>query len=344
MEGSWRGSAARRVVAVSMVALALAAIGCGDDGSSRVEEGTVRTAAPERAFAPRLEVAREEPWRPMSARWFVERAILGVAGCEERRIAVGHTMPELQNEVIDWIFPAGLGAIGKASYYRGAYDERCELDFDRQMYAEQLTRPHDRGPRLDGVTPDQGFFMDLADDARGGPPLPERGRLTVPVYVERFDEGDSGVRLAYWTLYGRRGRLGGLPAREGDWRRVDVLLDASGDGYRPRAVQLFEARGERVEVPWNETARVGGSHPVFVVEPGTHRMRAAPSAESCSRCVEWRAWDVLADAREQPWYGFGGAWGEVGHDDATTGPLGPHGEWLSAEQKQRQLAERAGFD
>jgi len=32
---------------------------------------------------------------------------------------------------------------------------------------------------------------------------------------------------------------------------------------------------------------------------------------------------VLIDVRTRPFYGFGGAWGEVGNISDTTGPLGP---------------------
>jgi hypothetical protein len=37
----------------------------------------------------------------------------------------------------------------------------------------------------------------------------------------------------------------------------------------------------------------------------------------------WRAWMALAPVSGQPWYGLGGAWGEVGYFADTTGPLGP---------------------
>jgi hypothetical protein len=40
----------------------------------------------------------------------------------------------------------------------------------------------------------------------------------------------------------------------------------------------------------------------------------------------WATWDQLGGlrrVRDEPWYGFGGAWGRAKDPDGTTGPLGP---------------------
>jgi hypothetical protein len=37
----------------------------------------------------------------------------------------------------------------------------------------------------------------------------------------------------------------------------------------------------------------------------------------------WYGGHFLASVTQQRWYGFGGAWGEVGDYSFTTGPLGP---------------------
>lgn len=52
--------------------------------------------------------------------------------------------------------------------------------------------------------------------------------------------------------------------------------------------------------------------------------------DHASRGQAWATWNNLKNARTQAWYGYGGAWGEVGNpvadkllDDETTGPQGP---------------------
>lgn len=346
MEGGRRGAAAAahaaRRLAIGAIgcALALAPAGCGGDDPSAVGPGAVRTANPERTFAPLLEVAADEPWRPLAARWFVEHSLLGISGCENRPIATGRALPELRNEATDWIFVEGIGRDSR-SYYRNVYVEDCQLG-DGRLYADQLTRPYDPGSRLEGLSEDQGFYLDLADEARSGPPP---AAVTAPVYVERVDEGDSRVRLTYWTLYGMHGTPGEPTAHEGDWERVDVLLRADGDRYEPEAVQVLRepsasgGAAQPVDTAWSSAGRVDRTHPVVRVAPATHTMVPVGRDEPCADCVPWRTWDTLDDARDQLWYGFGGAWGEVGGSSATTGPLGPHGYWPTPADKERDLLE-----
>jgi hypothetical protein len=329
---------------LAFVVPAVAATGCGgDDAPSASGPGLVWTANPERTFAPLLEAAADDPWRPMSARWFIERSSFWFAeddGCADRKIAVGHTLPEQQNEEIDWIFPRGLG--GEPAYYRNPYDPRCELDFDLRFDADQLTRPHDPGPRVDGVRPGEGFYLDLVDEARPGPQpaVDADGKprsISAPVYSERIDEGDGGVRLAYWMLFGVDGMPGDPGTHEGDWERVDVLLRDAGDGrYEPLTVQLPADGTGFVDSAWEATRRAGRTHPVVQLARGTHDATVVERGAGCAGCLPWEAWRTLADAREQSWYGFGGAWGEVGAGDATTGPLGPHRHWPSASERERE--------
>jgi hypothetical protein len=281
----------------------------------------------------------------MSARWFIERSAFWFAedgGCADRKIAVGHTLPEQRNEEIDWIFPRGLGGLASSPYYRNPYDAKCELDFDLRFDADQLTRPHDPGPRVEGVRPGEGYYLDLVDAARPGPdPTPAtRGRagsVSAPVYAERTDEGDGGVRLTYWMLFGMDGMPGDAGAREGDWERVDVLLSEAGDDrYEPLAVQVAGDEGRLVERPWVVARLAGDTHPVVRLARATHAATVLGRGARCAACMRWEAWRSLADARAQRWYGFGGAWGDVGATDATTGPLGPHRHWPSAAERERE--------
>jgi hypothetical protein len=336
MEGSWRGVAWVATV-LAACALAAGASGCGDDESGAAAPASIEAKNPERTFAPLIEVAADEPWQPMSARWFIERSIFWFAeddGCADRKIALGHTFPEQWTPEYDWIFPKGLGGWSWPAYFRNPYDAKCEYDFDKRFYADQLTRPNDPGVRVEGIRRGEGFYLDLADAARSGPAVADA--IDLPVYAERTDEGDDGVRLTYWTLFGMHGTPGESDAHEGDWVRVDVLLEDAGDSrYRPVAVQ--SGLGGR-EASWSSTRRVGGSHPVVRLAAASHAVSAARSGD-CAGCARWETWKSLADVRKELWYGFGGAWGQPGATDATTGPLGPHGIFPTAADKAR---ERAG--
>lgn len=334
MEGR-RGFAAWAAVVAIACALAVGASGCGDEESNAAGTGAIQTNNPERTFAPLIEVAADEPWRPMSARWFIERSALSYTddrrSCGSFIVAVGHTMPELQDSVTDWIYPEGLGAQHGKAYYRAPKGPNCDLDLDRRVFADQLVRPHDPGPREpEGAKRGEGFYLNLADDARSGP----ADRSRVPVYVERTDEGDSGARLTYWMLFGMHGTPGEPRAHEGEWKRIDLLLDDLGDGaYRPRTMQTDGLDGQ--EVPWGEVRHTGGTHPVVSVARATHALALATSRDRCALCDRWTSWSKLADAHRQPWYGFGGAWGDLGTSSATTGPLGPHGQWATLAEKAR---------
>lgn len=352
MEGSWRGLACRLAAAAIVCVSTAGTVGCGGDESDATKpDAAVQTASPERTFAPLIEVAADEPWRPTSARWFIERSLFGFAedgGCADREIAVGHTMAERRTKDLNWIYPTGLGdSTEEGNYFRNPYGADCELEFGETFYADQLTRPYDPGVRVEGVRPGEGFYLDLADDARAGLPPPRA--KTAPIYVERADEGDERVRLTYWVLFGMHGQPGAPNAHEGDWERIDVLLRAvGGDGYEPLALQTPPAGADLAapgegddgararETAWDATRRVDGTHPVVTAARSTHAMAAGSRGAGCADCLKLRSWRSLAPAPEQPWYGFGGAWGEPGPTEAATGPLGPHGEFATIADKQRE--------
>jgi hypothetical protein len=177
-------------------------------------------------------------------------------------------------------------------------------------------------------------YRDLRDGARGGPPAPERGSEgaleRTPVYFERHDDGDSRMRISYWALYGMHAPdRAGAVAHEGDWQRVDVILDRVGDDrYLPRSAQLDFAPGDptapgRRELRWRGLVRHDRTHLIFINSDGDHRLEPSIDTLGCGGCIQWRTWTALSDARAEPWAGFDGPWGEVGATVASSGPLGP---------------------
>lgn len=367
------------------LALALAAAGCGQSGAT-----TVTTADPARAFAPVVHLARGERFMPMDARWFLERSSLWFAedmGCEDRKIAVGRRLKAQRTEVVDYMFITGVG--WGPAYWREAWDRTCDRYRERyRYYANQLTRPLDDSPdRAPGLHAAEGYYLDLMDWAREGPDARgKNGQLVVGgarVFFERDRadvDGDAGLRLTYWMLFGMNRPLGpdGQPVEalihEGDWERVEILL-REGDGadeWEPVSVRFRDQGGGWREVEWSSLRHAadggrgaGARHPVFFAARGSHTLYPRPGRRSreidagddgdarvrdiatgpCAECVRWDTWRLLRDVRKLNWYGFGGAWGQPATTAHTTGPLGPHGEWAKGDpaddfQRSQRHADR----
>jgi hypothetical protein len=330
MEGRWRGAPP----VGAMLACAAVAAGCGSTSSGASGE-SIDTKDPATAFAPLVRIGPQESWRPVGARWFLERSVLGFAedrGCADRKIAVGRTLEEQRTAEFDWLFVTGIGSTYR-NYWRNPYAKDCELKWGSRVYPAQNTRPFDEGDRPKGLRPGQGYYLDLVNDARRGP----RRLSDARVYVERTAGDDSELRLTYWILHGMNHPPGQPKAvHEGDWERLDVLLEREGgDSYVPEAVRFHEPGGGSRDLPWDRLALTGGTHPTVVSARGSHTLTPARRRAACAGCVPWRTWTALSDARKQLWYGFGGAWGEVGTTRGTTGPHGPHATaWPSTKRIQ----------
>ena len=117
---------------------------------------------------------------------------------------------------------------------------------------------------------------------------------------------------------------------EGDWERLTVYLDVAdrqhaqpaGVGYYRHSTTTFDT--------WDRVEKEG-THPVAYSAIGSHATLPSPNFGFIDvgdrNGPRWRAADQLAQVEEQPWYGFGGAWGRVGKVRESTGPLGPGAHW-----------------
>jgi hypothetical protein len=318
---------ATAVAVVCGVAAAASGAGCGGSAA-----GTVATDDPAAAFAPLVLLDPGERQLPVGARWFVDRSVLRFAedqGCGDLKIAVGRRLAAQHTAIHDWIYVDDIGT--SPVYWRNASDARCEPIYGRKFFANQLTRPHHPRGRPAGLRPGEGFYLDLVDSARGGGAADALDR--VPAYVQRRTtevDGEPGTLLTYWLLFGMSepAPSEGTPAREGDWERVEVALRGSEGEYEPVSVRLVDGDGHPAHsLPWAGLPRraskegTAATHPVVIAARGDHSLSAA--SRPCADCLRWRTWRSLEPATGQLWYGFGGAWGEPGPTDATTGPLGP---------------------
>jgi hypothetical protein len=195
--------------------------------------------------------------------------------------------------------------------------------------AYELTRPHEDRPDERRVATSAGFYLDLDEKKRSG--VRPGSFNGPPVYYHyEFDGAGAGRDfITYWFFYPYNdGPSSGN--HEGDWERVVVLLDEHGNG---RAIKLFR-HNCNVQLSWDQISKVPNSnHPIVFSAAGSHGSYGTPGAHenACDTPIDdytgngtaWKTWNYLADVQRQPWYGFGGAWGEVGESTHTTGPLGP---------------------
>jgi hypothetical protein len=318
---SWKSRRRGRLAVAAAVALA---VGCGDDPEIRVATGD-----PARAFAPLVLLDPSERLMPAGARWFVDRSVLRFAedqGCEHLTVAVGRRLPAQRTAAVDWIYVTGLGA-GPA-YWRTTSGPDCDSDPEDRVEANELTRPHHPRGRAEGMRAGEGFYLDLVDRARRGVDRRALGR--VPAYFQarpRAVDGEPGIALVYWMLFGASAGPDGELAHEGDWESVEVLLKGGDGEYEPVSARLPGAPAQRArEIPWSALELAGpgaepATHPVLAARRGDHALGVARGR--CRGCPRWRTWGSLARAADQLWHGFGGAWGEVGETAGDTGPLGP---------------------
>lgn len=251
---------------------------------------------------------------------------------------------------------------GEGAYTHVPADGDCDDATQTPISAAAHTRPYDAEERPPGLALREGFYLDVEDAARNGkkPKEPAGAQHLlegVPAYYERQDVDvgkRKGIRLTYWLFYGLSQPPGASAGtrylvHEGDWERISVLVakGKADNEYAPISVRYHAHDGAR-DVAWRAVKRVGtggtedSTHPVVFSAKGSHasywragsyenvfsvagrrRFAVHDRAIACPDCPQWRTWALLLDARSQPWYGFGGAWGEVRSIAGTTGPLGP---------------------
>jgi hypothetical protein len=343
-----------RVGAALAAVVAVGATSCGGAGDPAALGDPVATSDPASAFAPLVALHPREEDHPMSAGFFLDHATLEWAGgaCAlEVNLAAGRVAQRVTGEGAPRLDPRRLG--DEHGYRHRPRRDDCSSRRAAVFATTQNSRPFATGRRPAGMTGDEGFYLDLLLEAYGGQRR-ELGRAGaagrgVPAYFEQSPaevEGEPGIRISYWLLFGRDDAVDGagdrVAAHEGDWERVDVLAQRDGPGrYRPAGVRL----GPRAPVvPWGDVELIGRARPILYAARGSHslhtgagrfRRRARSSYEgeeprtvvdvtaTCRDCPRWRTWQRLRPVREQPWYGYGGGWGVIGDNAQGSGPGGP---------------------
>jgi hypothetical protein len=300
------------------LALALGWAGCG--GGEPERASSVPADEVVERLAPLVHVARGETAYPMAAGEFIDHArLLWWNGYEQ------YTTHGTGKDRVG--FDTEVGPIMR-EHRVGAPARYRHPSHGRTFTTTDLTRPFTRG-RSPALGDREGFVLDLLTRWMPGQhTLTRDGDVRVldglPVYAETARR-PNGLRITYWMLFGQHV----VPSRsfgshEGDWERVSVDVRRDGGDYAPVEVRYHQDGATR-ETPWERAAVSAGpdgssaSHPVVRLTKGEH----TPQPGTCEGCPQWRTWERVLDAREQPWYGFGGAWGLIGVDAESTGPVGP---------------------
>lgn len=363
-----QGVARLRVVLLLAATVAAAIVAGCSEGSSDEEQSaapaTVVTSRPAVAFAPLVHLWEREYARPISADDFVDHSSLTMANepcLSQETVAIGGPRLRMKRDAPAPVLDVRrLG--GERPYRQRSRTPDCNGHHGQAYATDQHTRPFDRG-RPASLRPHEGYYLDLLTERLPGTADYRRdgeGQLRVssaPVYYETRDErvdGEPGLRITYWLLFGLEGYDSGTPAgdaltNEGDWERVSVLLRRGSGRNRWEPVSVgYLIHGRRRDVPWTSAELASGdgegapTHPVVYVARGNHApypqegetmvrydvpgprtVRAPDKRRACSDCPRWSAWEQLRPIDREPWYGYGGAWGAVGYTAQGTGPIGP---------------------
>jgi hypothetical protein len=250
-------------------------------------------------YAPLVWLHPDEAFKPGSADAFVRDASLSWShdsSCGDHQVAAQHRVNAHR-----------LGSGGYRHQIAYAPVLACR-HHGRWFRSNERVRPRD------GVAGGEGFFLNFPNALRG------RGSAKAPVYYDYR----PGHYVTYWFFYAFNDAPTQAFDHEGDWEQISVRLDARN---RATAVAFF-GHGSPCTLPIGEVHRRRG-HPVVFSANGTHASYWTAGSfrhgiDQTGRGTAWRTWQHLRNVRARPWFGYGGAWGEVGAQGTdTTGPLGP---------------------
>jgi len=274
-------------------------------------------------YAPVVFLAKDEANRPADAGEYIQNSSLGWSHDSGRK-----DDPIAETGQID---QKRLGSGG----YTHQVEGRIRGPHGRQIPSNADVRPKDKT----GAGGSEGFFLNVDNAHRAS----RKSGTDAPVYYE----AENHHYITYWFFYAfndgpTQGKFDGVDDHEGDWERISVRLDGNN---RATAVAYYQHEGH-TEVPWSKVHTQNG-HPVVYSAKGSHASYTRPGPKPIYKTIsqstplgtvkkrvkiatdqpsagaQWQTAPHLQNAREQDWYGYGGAWGEVGDTEISTGPQGP---------------------
>lgn len=329
----------------------------GADGSDYF--GAPRPDVPETVtkYAPLVYLYPNDDYRPGDPLTFIRNSKLGWS--HQATAPPGVACPGGDHEVAarGAVDAGKLGAASPSPYAHSPLNHANLLcrDYgeDMALKAGDYTRPFD-GPKRDNILGElegymkEGIFLDPENDDGSRRGVKERPGAPFYSGVPVFYEYVRHAYVTYWFFYpydeyrflNSLGQEVPIQSHEGDWERISIQLDGE-----DLPVNIFYyAHEDGSIVPWGTVDVYGGTHPIVFSAKGSHasypdagsyHTKLPGAMDEAAQGPKWATWEDLADVTTQPWYGFGGAWGEVsglivietplgtlsGGD--YTGPLGP---------------------
>lgn len=299
-------------------------------------------------YAPVVYLHSEDVYRPDDPMTFIQSSALKWSHQAQNLLVPCDDYTNAERGTVD---PARLGAVAALPYFHSPKvhsETSCEDRTDIMLTASDHTRPFDGAERNNvlGQEKDymkEGYYLDPEDDneLRSGIQSGPSVFPGAPVFYEYVPR----QYVAYWFFYPYdKFEIPDLPNQEheGDWERVSIQLDSN-----DQLVQVFYYHHDNGMLRSPESLEFEGTHPVVYSARGSHG--SYPNArddyatkvpllyDHTDRGPRWSTWNNLLKVESQLWYGFGGAWGEVGElpdhlpfpifnlltGSDWTGPLGP---------------------
>src|SRR5205085_4951784 len=292
-------------------------------------------------YAPLVYLHPDEKYWPEDPLTFINNSSLNwfhEGGCEPHPIAARGTVQASR-----------LGADSATPYtdhpiFPTINGATCSTIAEIEFKTRDYTRPWD-GSKRSSVENNffwnnpfyekEGFYLDQddSDEIRQG----IRSIPGNPIYpgAPVFYEYVPGRYVTYWFFYAYddfsfpHPLLGdvSLQRHEGDWERVSIQLDSNDS-----ALNVFYYSHHDGEIAYWETIdKYQGTHPIVFSAKGSHASypneglhqtqcyEGYCAHDSTDRGPQWLTWNNLQNVKTKPWYGFGGAWGQV---DALNTPVG----------------------
>jgi hypothetical protein len=273
-------------------------------------------------FAPRIRLHMNDPYRPASVDWFLDRVHM--------RFHHENNCPD--HQILD------LGEVNTINL------------ITRQHSPNVVLCAHDQTRSFSSSgNEERAFFLQIPNDSNET--LTRRG--TTPedwtCYAHVFPSSSSNnvpagnIDIQYWMFYPFNGAWdsSAFSVHEGDWEHVTVRVDA--DTLEPLSFYIAaHAGGERL--PWDEVRCTDDGHPVSYSALDTHAGYPTDGtfwvdirADDTSLLGPiWDCGDRLINLGERnntlpgaSWNTYNGHWGEIGSGGDKSGPHGPHlnGKW-----------------
>jgi len=300
-QGGWRRQGKRRIahtigLVVSCFVATQAPAGAADEWYE--------------SLAPRIRLHGDEQFFPMpSALTFINESNLSWAhdsGCADHELATNGNVSS-----------SGLAS---SSTYRHRQTGGLCIHYGEEFASNDDAAVWDAGGPAEDA---EGFFMNMHNYCRDG----NCSGTGVDGFAGNeyiYTRKDNGKWAEYWFHFGNSDTLD--VNHEGDWEHIAVRVNASN---APLEVMYFQHLEDVCKLPWADVPKYNGK-PIVWSGRGTHASYPAGADSAWYDAIEEGPYLWVGQASntlrvsDTSWYPYGGAWGEVGTGNKTTGPQGPH--------------------